>query len=649
MSIEFYNPKSKPFGPLSNDYIYPLTVPGVTKKQKDTIYPSVTHYIYSKLLCKPTYQTSIRNARKLSVLREDYEAYQKDCKREITEEALYTAYSYKSEKNEAFRELLKSTQNKELIYESENILLGLNSEKEGENLIGKTLEKIRVEINKEDREKQKEKEYSQTRDNIYKIYMAINFLDNKMHRDDSSLNQYLNMTFNDILSENNVYLYQYQPKDVILENYDSGHLRNMEIIDQILQNSNTRDVAELFRKYNLRNLHSRLQDKIKDMVMKYYFINLISSRYPALPTEQVNFAAVQQIQKMGYNKRGEVRHKLNDLYQRGMLKDMENLPQLQEDISRLQEKLPSDDEINAAENFIMKDTPSTPEIIEEEPEIIEEEGSPTQNSGAISKFLNDLEEDSEFAVEDELKLPEVDDNSFENATEIVFNSDVSGKYGLFSPLHVSCMYLHTYNYPTVSHSLYACYFKQLIDSSGVSDSSWKLSHNLITLDTYTRSSLNIEDYVDIHSYNWVEIEKMLLCKTKKILFNQIATIKFNIFKFQEVLALTGNHKLIYADSYDECLKEFVGSWMETRRSYISQQQKQLVSENADVIALSQMFRDDKRLVEWIHTRSRDLVHTLCLLSHNTAIGAYAVHFVVNDLYTSCNFLESGDIYSLIRW
>ena len=38
MSIEFYNPKSKPFGPLSNDYIYPLTVPGVTKKQRDKLF-----------------------------------------------------------------------------------------------------------------------------------------------------------------------------------------------------------------------------------------------------------------------------------------------------------------------------------------------------------------------------------------------------------------------------------------------------------------------------------------------------------------------------------------------------------------------------------------------------------------------------------
>ena len=53
MTIKIFNPRQKPFGMLSNNAYFPITIQG--KK-----YKTVTHYIYSNLLCEGIYQNLVR-------------------------------------------------------------------------------------------------------------------------------------------------------------------------------------------------------------------------------------------------------------------------------------------------------------------------------------------------------------------------------------------------------------------------------------------------------------------------------------------------------------------------------------------------------------------------------------------------------------
>lgn len=57
MTIKIFNPRHTPYGMLSNNAYYPIEIKG--KK-----YRSVTHYIYSYLLCEGTYQNLVRNQKK---------------------------------------------------------------------------------------------------------------------------------------------------------------------------------------------------------------------------------------------------------------------------------------------------------------------------------------------------------------------------------------------------------------------------------------------------------------------------------------------------------------------------------------------------------------------------------------------------------
>lgn len=657
MTIKIFNPRHKPYGILSNNAYYPIDIKG--KK-----YRSVTHYIYSELLCEGTYQNLVRNQKNALSAVKTYQSVKLDCKKMETKNALYTVYKYKVNNDSLFKEALLKTKKKNLIYQSSNKLLGMDSGK-GFNLIGKTLEEIRHELLIEKMNEQRVVDEKQTNENIYKIFMVVDALDNLMRINENDLKEFENMTYHDILTEGNLLEKQYLPKEVVIENYKKGRLQHRNIMEMILKYPNTTQISNIFRKYNLRNLYENLKRRRETLIFNYYLKELIRENYPALPKEEVQHALNQQLQKLNLEKINELKHDVNLKYEQGKIQ-FKNPEMLEQKIKEIDTKIPTLQEVEEIEKFVFD--PMYEEnkkvAVKDDFEEVEIENPINLGTGIDQKqsqmemFLENLQEDDNQEVEimEQIDIIEdLPDETFENDSEIVFDKNVEGKYGMLSPLYQSWIFLNGLDYPTVSHYLYADSFRNLIVKMKGKKDSWILAHNLITLnevdeDKY-KSSRNIDFYVDLTNFNWRQIENIITCEVKKKLFEEIAVRKFSDIELEQLLSLTGSQQIVYADKKDSCLgigelengDNYTGKWLEKKRSEINLDVKKEAKQNADIILLSQMLDNDEQLNNWIFERARDLVHTLVLISSNK-IDEKLVDFTIDKLYFPCRAMEISKVY-----
>ena len=659
MTIKIFNPRNKPYGMLSNNAYYPIEIKG--KK-----YRSITQYIYSELLCEGTYQNLVRNQKNAVSAVKMYQSVKYDCKKMETKKALYNVYKYKVNNDSLFKEILLKTKKKNLIYQSTNKLLGLDSGK-GLNLIGKILEEIRHELLIEKMKEQQVDDKKQINENIYKIFMVVDALDNLMRINENDLKEFEDMTYNDILTEGNLLEKQYLPKEIVIENYKKGRLQHRNIIEMILKYPNTIQISNIFRKYNLRNLYESLKNRKENIIFNYYLKDLISKNYPALPKEDVQRALNQQLQKLKLERINELKHDVNLKYEKGKLK-VNNQEILDKKIKEIENKIPTLQEVEKVETYVFDPMyEDNKKISIEKDDYEEEENAINQVIPGISRtdqkqsqmemFLENLQEDenNDDEIMEQIDIvEELPDETFENEKEIVFDKNVEGKYGMLSPLYQSWIFLNGLDYPTVSHYLYADNFRNIIVKMKGKRNPWILAHNLITLNEVDeekyKSSKNFEFYVDLNNFNWRQIENIIICEVKKKLFDEIADKKFSNLEMEQLLSLTGSQKIIYADKKDSCLgmgelengDNYTGNWLEKKRLDINIEVKKEAKQNADIILLSQMLGNDDQLNNWIFERARDLIHTLVLIT-NSKIDEKLVDFTIDKLYFPCRAMEISNV------
>lgn len=655
MTIKIFNPRHKPYGILSNNAYYPIEVKG--KK-----YRSVTHYIYSELLCEGTYQNLVRNQKNAASAVKTYNSVKFECKKLETKKALYTAYKYKVNNDSLFKDILLKTKRKDLIYQSSNKLLGMDSGK-GLNLIGKTLEEIRHELIIEKMKEQQVVDETQKNENIYKIFMVVDALDNLMRINENDLKEFENMTYHDILTQGNLLEKQYLPKEVVIENYKKGRLQHRNIIEMILKYPNTTEISKIFRKYNLRNLYESLKRRRENIIFNYYLKDLIRKNYPALPKDKILHALNQQLQKLSSERINELRHDVNMKYEHGKI-ELSNPEMLEQKVKEINEKIPTLQEVEQVETYVFdplyedkkKVDIAKEDVVDESPEIYQQY---SQKQSQMEMFLENLQEDennNDEIMEQIDIIEDLPDETFENDKEIVFDKNVEGKYGMLSPMYQSWIFLNGLNYPTVSHYLFADNFRNIIIKMKGKQNTWILAHNLITLNDVDeekyKSSKNIDFYVNLNNFNWRQIENIIICEVKKKLFEEIAVRKFSHLDMEQLLSLTGSQQIVYTDKNDSCLgigelengDNYTGKWLEKKRTEISDEIKREAKQNADIILLSQMLNNDEKLNNWIFERARDIIHTLVLIVNNK-IDEKLVDFTIDKLYFPCRSMEISKVYT----
>ena len=127
------------FGKLSNQYIKLIDINGEKWK-------TVSNYIYANLLKNPIYRLTIKNIDNPNKLYDEYINLYKKSINDTLWDSYSIGYAHLCDKNPEIAKTLLETGETSLIYKSNNILIGVNNEGKGENIIGKVLENLRYRI-----------------------------------------------------------------------------------------------------------------------------------------------------------------------------------------------------------------------------------------------------------------------------------------------------------------------------------------------------------------------------------------------------------------------------------------------------------------------------------------------------------------------
>lgn len=181
------NPKQVPFGLLSNNFTSPLLIDGQT-------WDSVTQYVYTKSTSNYIYQDEIRrelrNLENKTGKNDPYFTFLKYLQltnESIISRALDEALKVKLENPEVM-EILLDTQFKNIEYLSDNPILGIGSNNNGKNLVGKYLMQIRDFHRKNVQFEQVQEQYRQK---LYKLYVLYNLLHKEIISGQDDLSIYL--------------------------------------------------------------------------------------------------------------------------------------------------------------------------------------------------------------------------------------------------------------------------------------------------------------------------------------------------------------------------------------------------------------------------------------------------------------------------
>jgi predicted NAD-dependent protein-ADP-ribosyltransferase YbiA (DUF1768 family) len=329
-TIKIFNPHDKPYGRLCNNYRHPLSI-------DDTLWQSVSSYVFSNMLTGGLNRTILKNARANKAQQFYVESVNEEYIRDV-KEAIDDAVAAKV-KHPGIAQLLMSTGKSPLYYVSQDTNMGVEEDGiKGNNLYGIALMKVRYDLCVNARKQaQADKDLSKS-DNIYHTYLALEFLKDKL-RDGNDLSDYENMTLSEIieLSPKNI------SKDAIVQMYERGQLEELNLV------LNDHDMlVALAKRDGSRKLMESATLKNEFTIFEMYVDSILKKQYPDLPEK--DYAAARQQHFAELNDKS-LRKRVNDLYK------LEVLPQeLLDDINGkiVGLYIPTIDEVNEAEAVVFE-------------------------------------------------------------------------------------------------------------------------------------------------------------------------------------------------------------------------------------------------------------------------------------------------------
>jgi len=339
--IKIYNPKDLPFGPLSNNYVQSMVI-------DDKRWNTVTNYILSNMLITPIYRTILQMAvtkgspkktnieEKVKKIAANIESKQKrrvdasemeNIRRTVTTEvaiqkmdiyelyyyylaqehfdnlrtAVEKAYNAKISENSSLVDALMSTENRPILYISNNSDLGMGPDGQGKNLVGKTLMQIRHNIRIQLQSKKREEDKLKLDNDIFSSYQAYVILQKELYKGD---------TLSDYIGKNPIQIIQFflennpeqsldslgiNPaiKESIIKMYNRGQF---PIIKKELEHPGYMVLA--IRKDGLRNLQKMMDEKRIQVIIKLYTEHIIQQKYPHMDPPQIEKASSQLLSSL---------------------------------------------------------------------------------------------------------------------------------------------------------------------------------------------------------------------------------------------------------------------------------------------------------------------------------------------------------------
>lgn len=178
-TIELFNQNTKPYGPLSNNSNFTMTI------YKEN-WNNVTQFIYTNMVSNYMYRDQIKKSKPKNIY-DTYIKYLKKSEEDVIAESLAEGMRVKFENPDVLKILL-STGDEDIIYISNNKFLGVGFNNDGENILGKYLVQYRNNILNTT---VKQEKLFQEQNNLYEAYIIYNILKKEIVENGNDLSDYL--------------------------------------------------------------------------------------------------------------------------------------------------------------------------------------------------------------------------------------------------------------------------------------------------------------------------------------------------------------------------------------------------------------------------------------------------------------------------
>ena len=258
-------PTADKWAPLGNNYMKKLTVNQMS-------YKSVTHFIYSNLVGVDTPGgKKIREESGTAEVPAAANAILKEKEEEILKVAVANAIKFMIQKPE-FLERLKSLKDKNILYQSENDILGIGKNGGGANLYGRALMSIGGQIEKESPMEDQNRE-------LYELYAIISHLKDLISSGKDDLSRFVDKTPMEIKKMIGdpppVPPVDFQLFGALFENKS---LKDLDILEIVYYNP--KSLSRVLRNRWAERYNEIIVEELKSGIMRSYLTYLISSNYP---------------------------------------------------------------------------------------------------------------------------------------------------------------------------------------------------------------------------------------------------------------------------------------------------------------------------------------------------------------------------------
>lgn len=330
-----------------------------------------------------------------------YELYNRSKSEEIFNtiyEAVHKGYDARFQIPELQR-LLLSTGHSPIIYESNDIYLGVGADGNGNNIVGKALMQLRQNLRIKSVEKQQGDKLEKKYKNIYNIYIAYLMLRREMVDNKNTLKEYLGLQPNQIISKYGIgNLKQGVPtQETIIQLFKADQIP--DVVMREVFNPGT--LAINVRKMGMRQLRNQLLRDKNDIIFNSYLEYTIHKKYDneidkeaekqfhnhaktkmrkasvkAIKTNITEGILARQKAELSPDKLEKLKERIVDLFKLGMLSASLS-DRIDADVESLQ--IPTEEDVEEAE--IAEVLPLT---VEEVSPVENDEGSDNSASSASS-------------------------------------------------------------------------------------------------------------------------------------------------------------------------------------------------------------------------------------------------------------------------
>jgi len=629
MTIEIWNAKELPFGPLSNNTIYSMEIDNNT-------YNTVINYIYSNLINDKKYFEVLKN-----ISTQNIHEYYINYKQEIFDAVLHESFKEGMTiklKNKKIEDILMLTENYPIIYISDDSILGTGSNGKGKNLVGQYLMETRETLRSK---------YGSKDDKLYTAYTAFTLLEELIREKDNDLREFAGLNHEEII---NKYIYIKAKEVSKIQGINLDSLKYNDIIEKYKN----------FVKLPDKNIFKMINDEKLELPDKNITNMINGETLKLLEASLVNpYIMILYIKKKYYNNLrisqiNRIKNSIFNIYTDHIIEA--NYPDLPK--NKYKEVKDSEFDINSYDLEVLKN-----EIYNCYKERLLSE-----------KVLKDIDANVDMTIISEeivknLKNMNIDYmyNTAENEDnlKIFIGENVrlnENPYSVLSPFaYVNMLNIKGKNYPTVMHYIIASLFSRLPDIKSLDKAHQYL---LINKEGSVNDSLNYEDcdYL-LKIYDDEDINQFI--RLRKKLASKALNKKFEDLGLQELLIATGQNNIVWKDKNDIILgvghsgkggDNFIGNYMVELREKFKQNED--LSANINNNDITTIMENDIFMHSWLEMRLKDIcsvvneVQKYMMKKYNRDIPI-TLDFMINVLkkiYEPCNNLvEQKDINAPIPY